>query len=245
MSEKSTYPYEVEVCVLNKDGFLTPTGYQRIIVNTTEKDLKRKGISVPEMMEKFNVTWILLSLSVEIYKPVKEGSVLNVTTWHTYKKGIMFRREVEMRNEQNEVVAVGATYSSLIDLNKRRICMDRTVYDQLNLPEGEELFTAQSKAVINGEFEFSEEIAVRPSWIDSFNHVNNFRYGELAFDNLPEEYYLKIANISRFEIFFTGELRLGESVKISRKKIENGIEIKGEHSSDSRSAFFAKMLFNS
>ena len=123
--------------------------------------------------------------------------------------------------------------------------MDRTVYDQLNLPEGEELFTAQSKAVINGEFEFSEEIAVRPSWIDSFNHVNNFRYGELAFDNLPEEYYLKIANISRFEIFFTGELRLGESVKISRKQIENGIEIKGEHSSDSRSAFFAKMLFNS
>lgn len=245
MSEKYTYPYEVEVCVLNKDGFLTPTGYQRAIITATEKELRRIGLSVPEMITRFNVTWILLSLSVEIYKPIKEGSVINISTWHTHKKGIIFRREFQITNEQNEVVAVACSFSSLIDLNKRRICMDRTVYDQLNLPEGEELFTAQSKAVINGEFEFSEEIAVRPSWIDSFNHVNNFRYGELAFDNLPEEYYLKIANISRFEIFFTGELRLGESVKISRKQIENGIEIKGEHSSDSRSAFFAKMLFNS
>ncbi len=245
MSEKSTYPYEVEVCVLNKEGSLTPMGYQRAIITATEKELRRIGLSVPEMITRFNVTWILLSLSVEIYKPVKEGSVINISTWHTHKKGIIFRREFQITNEQNEVVAVACSFSSLIDLNKRRICMDRTVYDQLNLPEGEELFTAQSKAVINGEFEFSEEIAVRPSWIDSFNHVNNFRYGELAFDNLPEEYYLKIANISRFEIFFTGELRLGESVKISRKQIENGIEIKGEHSSDSRSAFFAKMLFNS
>ncbi len=245
MSEKSTYPYEVEVCVLNKEGLLTPMGYQRAIITATEKELRRIGLSVPEMITRFNVTWILLSLSVEIYKPIKEGSVINISTWHTHKKGIIFRREFQITNEQNEVVAVACSFSSLIDLNKRRICMDRTVYDQLNLPEGEELFTAQSKAVINGEFEFSEEIAVRPSWIDSFNHVNNFRYGELAFDNLPEEYYLKIANISRFEIFFTGELRLGESVKISRKQIENGIEIKGEHSSDSRSAFFAKMLFNS
>ncbi len=245
MSEKSTYPYEVEVCVLNKEGLLTPMGYQRAIITATEKELRRIGLSVPEMITRFNVTWILLSLSVEIYKPVKEGSVININTWHTHKKGIIFRREFQITNEQNEVVAVACSFSSLIDLNKRRICMDRTVYDQLNLPEGEELFTAQSKAVINGEFEFSEEIAVRPSWIDSFNHVNNLRYGELAFDNLPEEYYLKIANISHFEIFFTGELRLGESVKISRKQIENGIEIKGEHSSDSRSAFFAKMLFNS
>ncbi len=245
MSEKSTYPYEVEVCVLNKEGSLTPMGYQRAIITATEKELRRIGLSVPEMITRFNVTWILLSLSVEIYKPIKEGSVINISTWHTHKKGIIFRREFQITNEQNEVVAVACSFSSLIDLNKRRICMDRTVYDQLNLPEGEELFTAQSKAVINGEFEFSEEIAVRPSWIDSFNHVNNFRYGELAFDNLPEEYYLKIANISRFEIFFTGELRLGESVKISRKQIENGIEIKGEHSSDSRSAFFATMLFNS
>ena len=245
MSEKSTYPYEVEVCVLNKEGLLTPMGYQRAIITATEKELRRIGLSVPEMITRFNVTWILLSLSVEIYKPIKEGSVINISTWHTHKKGIIFRREFQITNEQNEVVAVACSFSSLIDLNKRRICMDRTVYDQLNLPEGEELFTAQSKAVINGEFEFSEEIAVRPSWIDSFNHVNNFRYGELAFDNLPEEYYLKIANISRFEIFFIGELRLGESVKISRKQIENGIEIKGEHSSDSRSAFFAKMLFNS
>ena len=245
MSEKSTYPYEVEVCVLNKEGLLTPMGYQRAIITATEKELRRIGLSVPEMITRFNVTWILLSLSVEIYKPIKEGSVINISTWHTHKKGIIFRREFQITNEQNEVVAVACSFSSLIDLNKRRICMDRTVYDQLNLPEGEELFTAQSKAVINGEFEFSEEIAVRPSWIDSFNHVNNFRYGELAFDNLPEEYYLKIANISRFEIFFTGELRLGESVKISRKQIEKGIEIKGEHSSDLRSAFFAKMLFNS
>ena len=72
MSEKSTYPYEVEVCVLNKEGLLTPMGYQRAIITATEKELRRIGLSVPEMITRFNVTWILLSLSVEIYKPIKE-----------------------------------------------------------------------------------------------------------------------------------------------------------------------------
>jgi acyl-ACP thioesterase len=245
MSIKQSYPYAVEINDLNKDGILTPVGYQKTIISTTEKELRRIGLSVPEMMQKFNVTWILLALSIEVYKPIKEGSVINVTTWHTHKKGVIFRREFQITNELNEVVAVACSFSSLIDLSKRRICMDRSVYDQLNLEVGEEILTAQGKAQINGDFEFSEEIAVRPSWIDGFDHVNNYRYAELAFDNLPEEYYLKMANLCRFEIYFVGELRLGESVKVSRKMVENGVEIKGEHSSDSRSAFFAKMLFNS
>ena len=245
MSVKQSYPYAVEINVINKDGLLTPMGYQRAIIGTTQKELRRIGLSVPEMMEKFNVTWILLSLSIEIYKPVKEGSVINVTTWHTHKKGVIFRREFQITNEANEVVAVACSFSSLIDLSKRRICMDRSVYDQLNLEEGEELLVAQGKAQISGDFAFSEEIAVRPSWIDGFDHVNNYRYAELAFDNLPEEYYLKMANLCRFEIYFIGELRLGDGVKISRKAVENGVEIKGEHVADSRSAFFTKMLFNS
>ena len=245
MSIKQSYPYAVEINDLNKDGILTPVGYQKAIISTTEKELRRIGLSVPEMMQKFNVTWILLALSIEVYKPIKEGSVISVTTWHTHKKGVIFRREFQITNELNEVVAVACSFSSLIDLTKRRICIDRSVYDQLNLEEGEEILTAQGKAQISGDFDFSEEIAVRPSWIDGFDHVNNYRYAELAFDNLPEEYYLKMANLCRFEIYFIGELRLGDGVKVSRKTVENGVEIKGEHSSDSRSAFFAKMLFNS
>ena len=244
MELKGAHIYETDISLFDKNGLMTPQGYQRAIILTTEKELKRINLSIPEMLEKFGVSWILLSLSVKIEKPIKAGMQLVVNTWHTNKKGIIFRRDFEICSSDGERLALGATFSSLIDLNKRRICMDRSVYDQLNLPEREPLFPAESKTTPQGEFEPCETLEVRPCWIDSLGHVNNFRYGELAFDNLPLEYFEKSNLLARIELFFTGELLLGEKVNISRKNENVIVEIKGEHAENSKPAFFCKLTYN-
>ncbi len=243
MKIKGSYPYSVDMSHFDAHGVLTPESYQKMVVATTEKDLKRLHISIPEMLEKYGVSWVLLSLSVKIIKPITELEVI-ISTWHTWKRGVIFRREVQICSLSGEVLAVGATFSSLIDLNKRRICLDRKVYDAIDYPEGEALFEANSKCAPTGEFDFCEEVCVRPSWIDVLGHVNNFRYAELTFDNLPKKFTENSKSLSAMETYFTGELRLGESVKIYKKEEGSVCEIKGEHSESGRLAFLCKLTYD-
>lgn len=244
MQNKASYPYLIDCSLVDNSGVVTPIGYQKMIILTTEKELKRINLSISQMTEKYGVTWILLSLTVKVLKPILSGQEVVVTTWHTNKKGVIFRREFEITSQEGEVLVRGATFSSLIDLNKRRICMDRAVYDDLNLEEGEETFEAQSKSAITSQFDFCEEVFVRPSWIDALDHVNNFKYAELAFDNIPSEYLKRGKDITKIEIFFTGELRFGESVKVFKNVQNSTVQIKGDHSLNQKPAFLYKIHYS-
>jgi acyl-ACP thioesterase len=84
---------------------------------------------------------------------------------------------------------------------------------------------------------------VMPSWIDSLGHVNNFRYGDLIVDALPEEVRANLGNLSRYEIGFTGELRLGESVEVRIGEEDGTVLAAGIRSSDGKPAFVSKLVF--
>ena len=109
-------------------------------------------------------------------------------------------------------------------------------FDMYRISSWDELYSC-------GYFEYTEEVSVRPHWIDSLGHVNNFKYGQLTFDNLPEEFAERTKDITRMEMFFTGELRLNESVKISRKVENNLVEVAGTHATDGESAFLYRIFF--
>ena len=243
MSVKNDYMYTVDTSMLDCHGIMTPEGYQRIVVATTEKELERLNVSISALMKRFGISWILLSLSVKILKRIAPGQELKVETWHTWQKGVIYRRDVKICSKEGEPLAYACTFSSLFDIAKRRLCMDRDIYAQINYEEAEELFDAESRHAVKGDFEYTEEVSVRPHWIDSLGHVNNFKYGQLTFDNLPEEFAERTKDITRMEMFFTGELRLNESVKISRKVEDNLVEVAGTHATDGKSAFLYRIFF--
>ncbi|MBQ6877111.1 MAG: hypothetical protein IJO22_01770 [Oscillospiraceae bacterium] len=152
---------------------------------------------------------------------------------------------MEICHEDGSLAAVAATFSSIFDMETRRLCTNEKVLELVEeLGEGKELFEASPRIRIKPE-ELSPVMtqSVMPSWIDSLSHTNNFRYGDLITDALPEETRAKLGNLSRFELGFTGELRLGESVEL-RLKEENGEVIAaGIRSSDGKPAFLSKLVF--
>lgn len=185
---------------------------------------------------------------VKIHKPVSPGACLRVSTRHTWRKGVLYRRDFEICGEDGERIAVAATFSSLFDIAKRHIVLDRHIYEEVSLPEKSELFEAESKSAVNGDFTKTEEVAVRPCWIDALGHVNNFRYGELVFDTIPEEYAGRLDGLKRLEIFFTGELRLGEKavLEYASSELTGGgrlLQVAGIHSDTEKPAFLAKLYF--
>lgn len=245
MKNNNGYLYTVDTSMLDKNGVITPEGYQRIVITVTERELKRINMEIATLIKTMGVSWVLLSLTVKIFKRILPGQELCVKTHHTWQKGVLYRRDFEISCPiTGEIIAYAVTFSSLLDVEKRRICMDKSVYEKLSLDENEELFEAQSRRAINGNFEFLEEVAVRPSWIDSLGHVNNFKYGALTYDDMPEEYKQNLANLTRLEMFFIGELRQTDSVKISNRVEEGYLEVCGERAIDGKPAFLTRMKFD-
>ncbi len=245
MELEKTYSFRVDTGAQNENGALTLSAIQRIIVTVSEEHLENIGLDVPFLMKEFGVSWILLSLSAKIISPIRAGERLSVRTWHTNKKGAYYRRDIEISHEDGTIAAVAATFSSIFDIETRRLCSNEKVLEAVEeLGEGEELFEAAPRLRIKPE-ELSSVMTqkVMPSWIDSLGHVNNFRYGDLITDALPEETRANLGNLSRYEIGFTGELRLGESVELRLKEEDGEILAAGIRSGDGKPAFLAKLAF--
>ncbi|MBQ7875594.1 MAG: hypothetical protein IJ306_10670 [Oscillospiraceae bacterium] len=245
MELEKTYNFRVDTGAQNENHALTLSALQRIIVTVSEEHLENIGLSVPYLMSEYGVSWILLSLSAEIKDPIRAGERLSVRTWHTNKKGLYYRRDIEIRHEDGTLAAVAATFSSIFDMNTRRLCTNEKVLALVEeLGEGEELFEANPRIRIKPE-ELSAVMTenVMPSWIDALGHVNNFRYGDLITDALPEEKRALLGKLSRFELGFTGELRLGESVELRLSEEEGATLAAGIRSSDGKPAFVSKLIF--
>lgn len=245
MELKKTYNFRVDTGAQNENHALTLSALQRIIVTVSEEHLENIGLDVPYLMREYGVSWILLSMTAEIKDPIRAGEQLSVRTWHTNKRGLYYRRDIEICHEDGTLAAVAATFSSIFDMNTRRLCTNEKVLALVEeLGTGKELFEANPKIRVKTEglpVVMTEK--VMPSWIDALGHVNNFRYGDLITDALPEKKRAQLGELSRFELGFTGELRLGESVEL-RIHEENGITVvAGIRSSDGKPAFLSKLIF--
>ncbi|MBQ7937944.1 MAG: hypothetical protein IJ283_05560 [Oscillospiraceae bacterium] len=245
MELEKTYNFRVDTGAQNENHALTLTALQRIIVTVSEEHLKNIGLDVPFLMKEFGVSWILLSLFAEIKSPVLPGELLFVRTWHTNKKGLYYRRDIEICHEDGSVAMVAATFSSVFDIENRKLCTNEKVLELVEeLGEGKELFECKNRVRINpDELPAVMTQNVMPSWIDALGHVNNFRYGDIITDALSAEARAKLGKLSRFELGFTGELRLGESVEVRIGENENEVLAAGIRSSDQKPAFVSKLVF--
>lgn len=233
-----------DISMFDASGAMKPDAYQRICVGVVERHLSVIELDVERLIERFGVSWVLLALTVDVIKHPKPGDTLKVKTWHTNRRGASYRRDLIIYNENDETVAKVATFSSLLDIHQRRICMDKAVHDVIKMPDGEELMPASSRIkLMLDDFEEKETLDVRPNWIDAVGHVNNFRYGEFTYDNLSEESRKKLRSLSRLEVYFTGELTLGDKVVIKASESENEAIVSGVRCSDEKTAFITKLYF--
>lgn len=246
MINEKEYIYETycDISMFDASGAMKPDAYQRICIGVVERHLSVIELDVERLIERFGVSWVILALALDIERHPKPGETLKVQTWHTNRKGASYRRDMIIYNENGETVAKAAVFSSLLDIKARRICIDKAVHDMIQMPDGEELISASSRIKLALEdFEIKESLDVRPCWIDAVGHVNNFRYGEFTYDNLSDEARKKLASLSRLEVYFTGELTLGDKVSIVSREEGDNATVAGVRSSDEKTAFITKLCF--
>ena len=173
--KEHAYPVYVDVSMCNAAGALYPAAYQRIAVETIGRHLENMKIDTPRIAEQYGVAWVLLSMSIELMRPLHIQDRLTIRTWHTSCALPTFRREIAFYDAADTLVAVGATFSSLLEVKTHRLCMNRAVLARFDLPGGEELLRAEKRFSEHAAFTEVERRAVRPSWIDGLGHVNTER----------------------------------------------------------------------
>jgi acyl-CoA thioesterase FadM len=225
------YEIDVEVADLNENNILKPYGYQKLFAEVVEKHLGKLDIDIANT-KKNQLAWVLVSLAFEIDNPVVGCMKLFATTWHTYRKGPYFRREIIFKNEDGIIMFQGSTFSVLFDTKKRTVYRNREL--PFIIPDDSNDVTINAYPTFKTEINFIklEERRVYNSFIDCLGHVNNCRYGEFAYDALDDEEKQDLIKLRRMDIYFVSELRVKDMFVILKGYEDNRVLVRGQNNNN-------------
>ncbi len=235
VEQQHIHKVKVEFAHLNAQSYIQPHGYQHVIGKVVNEHLELFDIGFNACLQK-NLGWVIVSLHVDIKKHVQGCANLHLRTWHSERKRLYFRREIEARDDSGEMVFVATIYSVLMDFAAQ------TVYRKAELPfkiiDPHPEFVQDVAPVFKENFAYTKncERTVLRSFIDGFGHVNNCRYGEFAFDALSDR-HADLSKLKAFSIYFCSELKLND-VFVIEDAIQDNIVLHGYNKSTQKTSFY-------
>lgn len=209
-SEKDcVYELLATASYLNQYNQLKPYAYQVIFEQMAERHLSDLNLNVDTTMEH-GLAWALISMSLEVVKPIEKSMTLYGNTWYSQHRGPYFRRELLFKDADGQIMFQGSTYSVLLDIEKRSVFRKKEAPFPMHEPT--ELFLLESSPNFKMDVDLTsiEQRMVQASHIDCLGHVNNCRYGEFIYDTFTEEEQEKLNDLKRMDINFLSELRAGD-----------------------------------
>ncbi len=241
--QNKTYDIELEFSLFGANGCLQPSGYQYIMNSVADKHLRTVDLNFEKILET-GLSWVLLSMTVDVLQPIDDRlSKLVGTTWYSGRKGVFFRREINVAKEDGTPVFHCATYSTLLDMKKRSIFRGRELPFEMMEPTDKLLVDAVPTFKEKHDFEKGVSRNVQRSYIDGVGHVNNGRYGEFCFDALTDS-EAATEKLRRMEIYFVSEMRLGETFAVGKAYDNEKIILQGYNETQEKPAFYGVFKFD-
>lgn len=230
-----SYPVQAEIMQMSPSGYLKPSGYQQMINKVVEDHLRTFNFGV-ESLFRYNLSWVLVSVTIQVIKPINKIDVYYGKTWHSAKKGVTYRREIELYDKDDNLICTAAMFTILFDISSRTIFTNKVLPFNLRPPIPQLSLDAVPS--------FKEKLSYTPvhtrpvyrSALDCLGHVNNCKYGDFAYDALDEA-ESEAKNIKRIELYFTSELTLGENFTANKSVTDSKVVIQGYNENQNKVAF--------
>ena len=199
------------------------------------------------------VAWVILSLTVEIVKPVKKPEILYAKTWKSGLTGPYFMRDFTFEDSKGNICFQGTSFSVLMNLETRHVCRDKKLpYFSLDSYDFHVVSGFPTwKAAYGDEFlpiKDSPQVCtvrrVENSFIDLLGHVNNTRYGEFIYDAMEKDQLQALYKLSRMEIYFGSELKAKDTFTVKTKEINQVLYVCGENNATGEASFYAALRFD-
>ncbi len=237
------YSYDVNVNMLNGSRIMKPCGYQTLMNEIAEMHLKQLDLTI-DQLAKFGMAWVLISASFEIINPICSTLRVQAKTWHSEQKGMTFRRDFAFTDESGKPLFNAATYSVLLDLNTRKIIPPVGLPFDLGKPRKDYAMKAASRLRNKANMSPCDHRKVYPSYIDSIGHTNNCHYSEFVYDAFNEQEIDDLINMSRIDIAFISELKLGDKFIVRRGHEKDGsLIIDGINETTGKESFACRIKF--
>ena len=235
----------VDISMYNANGHFTISAYQIMIMGMIEEHLDELKLGEKFLMENHGISWVLLSTSIELRRHIKPTEKLIGTTWHAGGRVPSFRRDFNFKDESGEVVAVGATVSTLFETEARKICLNKEKLAVVDLESHEPVLEGLERRLkIKAPAVVVETRKVRPSMTDGVGHVNNTRYGDFVYDAMTDSERVRLGDLKRIDVWFNYELLAGDEFEII-KSCENDdiICFSGRKLGADKNSFDVKLTF--
>lgn len=235
----------IDISMYNDNGDFVLSAYQRMIINMIENHLDVLNIGEKDLMDKYGISWVLLSTSIELKRPLHPNDKLIGITWHAGGRLPSFRRDFVFSDLSGEIVATGSTVSVWFDNLTRKLCLDRAKLSVINLQPHPPIQDAIVRKIsVPDDALLIENRKVRPSMTDGIGHVNNTKYGDYVYDAMsPLERY-RLGKLKRIDTLFNYELREGDIFGVYKSSDnENDVCYHGIRLNDTKSAFDMKLTF--
>lgn len=207
---------------MDKFGEATPTVMLALLEEAAAEHCLSIGYGLYSLIER-NIGWVLVAgaLEMEHYPRYKEKIVIR--TWLSGYSTIRGFRENIIYNEQGKVIGRAKGLWIFFDIKERKPV---PVFDDIITRWSfinENALETRLPPVINPVLaaDYREEIIVRTSDVDIYQHANNIRYLQWLIDSIPEE-TTEGNTLHSIEGKFISEIKSGDKV-IMLTQIDNDI----------------------
>jgi len=209
---------------LGKSGFLRLSGYQHLVCSAAETEMIARHSSVKETISR-GFAWAFTSLTIDVLRPINGCEPITARTWLSSARFPVNRRELQFFSGELECFRA-AVFS--VPVSTVTHAITRPEEDLFSCPTGEPILeNVVSRISSLPELHEAFRREVYPSDIDALGHMNNCRYGALAYDALTEDERGRLSLPYRFTINFRRQFFEGSTVVVSRGQSESGIYIAG------------------
>ncbi|MBR4514262.1 MAG: hypothetical protein IKO61_05195 [Lachnospiraceae bacterium] len=155
-------------------------------------------------------TWYVIAWNIEIKKLPKMYDKVKLYTWGYAYKRSLGQRNVIMKDENGETLAVGDSLWSLMDINKGTPLRieDSDMEGYVIYPRSEEMTYMGRHIELDGAFDLIDQIRTRKWMIDYNGHVSNDSFIAIASEYIPED-----VSVSRIRAEYRAQAKYGELLK--------------------------------
>ncbi len=201
-------------------GNLTCGGLMRICQQIASDHCTPLGLT-PEYYEQTHTAWVLTKSALEISRTPRWGETLTVLTRPQNIKRAVFKRLVEIYDEDGSEVAALDGRWVLLDTQKGSILRHLPEnYHELGFPDD---VARELDQTIPRAADAEPVFTMRASYslCDTNRHLNNTHYADIVCDALPDD-ALETNRIARLAISFKREIHYGARFTVSREQLEDG-----------------------
>lgn len=206
------YQTTVNYSDLGEDGLLSPSGALRLMQEAACVASASVGCAPNDLMENHGVGWVLVGWKVHFSSRPAWGVPLSVKTWPRRMSGHFSDRDFTITDGNGALVLAATSRWLLLDLTTGHVgqvsdalAAAYVLWDHKAI-DGEIPTTGKSPADAPETFTYT---ALRRD-LDTFHHVNNLHYLELAREALPEEVAQQwLPNV---EILYKRQIKRGDVV---------------------------------